>query len=172
MDAERIPPYFADFQTLIGLPDLIEWQSTSSNPLLKRPSYDYAGNPPPHPTTQPALIPRRTAAGPITSNPPIHEAFADLARSDNEAPSYPPPLAIDPDSEDSGDWLDDKALSTTERVLSNASNQSSKTSGIGPGGSGSEREKTSDTNPQIATSRKRNRPEKAAQDAKQSNKKK
>jgi hypothetical protein len=168
MDADRIPPYFGDFQTLIGLPDLIEWRSTSSVPALKRPSYAYDGRPSPHPTTQPSLAPHRTSTGPITSNPPIHEAFADLARSDKEAPSYPPSFPLESDSEDSGDWLDDEALSTAERALSNASDRSPKESGPRSDGDGSENQRPSGTEPKADL----NGQKKAIEDGKQSNKKK
>jgi hypothetical protein len=156
-EADHIPPYFGDFQTLIGLPDLIEWRSASSSPPLKRPSYAYTGRPSPHPTTQPSLTSRKPPRGPVTSNPPIHEAFADLARSDNEAPSYPPPFSLESDSEDSGDWLDDKALSEAERALSNGSRQSSKASGsnTGPDSNSPKKKTASDTNPKITVSKKK-----------------
>jgi hypothetical protein len=145
MDTDRIPPYFGDFQTLIGLPDLIEWRSTSGVPTLKKPSYAYTGRPSPHPTTQPSFAGRRTSTGPITSNPPIHEAFADLARSDNEAPSYPPSFPLESDSEDSGDWLDDEALSTAEQALSNAQDQPQKKTDLSSSGTSPEKKRTSDT---------------------------
>ncbi|MCP4199532.1 MAG: hypothetical protein GY762_20480 [Proteobacteria bacterium] len=167
-DANLIPPYFGDFQTLLGLPDLIEWRSASSSPPLKRPSYAYTGRPSPHPTTHPPMTSRKSPPGPVKSNEAIHEAFADLARSDNEAPSYPAPFSLESDSEDSGDWLDDAALSEAERALSNGSQPSSNASGSDavPDSINPKIKRSSDTNPKITTSKKRNKQEDAALDAK------
>jgi hypothetical protein len=101
--ADDFPPYFSDFQTLVGRTALGLWLTSSKGatrtassgaPAEAGPSSDKAPD----------------GENPLVSNeepPPIHEAFADLDDGESYMPSYPPEPEAD-EAED--DWLDDKTF--------------------------------------------------------------
>jgi hypothetical protein len=108
-DPGSIPPYVAEFQTLVGTRALKYWLfGPSARALQPTPSRE-----PPAEEPAPAAASEPPVTTHVDSKPVIHEAFADLMGPDGRPSSIPPEPSTDGLDDDpliDDDWLDDSSL--------------------------------------------------------------
>ncbi|MDJ0764913.1 MAG: hypothetical protein QNJ97_18165 [Myxococcota bacterium] len=110
-DPSTVPSYFGDAQMVVGPAALIAWMDAAGNNVVPQPNVaSVSAQSLAHASMSPSAMRVTETDG---MRPAIHEAFADLNRSEDLRPSSVPP-ELDPDGAED-DWLDDAVITDAKK---------------------------------------------------------